>query len=211
MRMRAMMGAAVLAVAGATSASGQSWESPTFFSSAPPEDIGVFLTVPDGGDAGFMGIWRQGSTGSIGLGVRAGFTDFGDEGDILLGAEFYGGLGQLLAGSALEAAWYSGVGVTFGDGADLYRVPLGVSVGLPLGSGGVRIRPYALPRAVLDLLVYEDGPGDDTRTDFDLAVDVGADVAVGDRLIVKAGWTLTDRQVLGIGVTWRMSRGVIIR
>jgi hypothetical protein len=193
----------------ATPAAAQHWDSPTFFSSAPPEDIGVYLTFPEGGDVGFMGIWRQG--GSIGLGVRAGFTEFGDEGDILLGAEFYGGLGNLLSGIPLEAAWYSGVGATFGDGVDLYRVPLGVSLGLPLGTEGVRFRPYVLPRAVLDLVVFDDVEGDDTETEVDFALDLGADVAIGERLILKLGSTLTDNQVFGVGITWRMTRGVAIR
>lgn len=208
MQMRAIVGLVAGAMLAATPVAAQAWDSPTFFSSAPPEDIGVYLTFPDGGDVGFMGIWRQG--GSIGLGVRAGFTEFGDQGDILLGAEFYGSLGSLLAGSPVEAAWYSGVGATFGDGVDLYRVPLGVSLGLPIGTDGLRIRPYVLPRAVFDLAVL-DTEGDDTQSEFDFAVDLGADVAVGERLILKIGSTLTDNTIFGVGLTWRMTRGVVIR
>lgn len=209
MRMRAIMGVVAGALLATSPAAAQAWDSPTFFSSAPPEDIGVFLTFPDGGDVGFMGSWRQG--GSIGLGIRAGFTEFGDAGNVLLGAEFYGGLGYLMGGTPLEAAWYSGVGATFGDGADLYRVPLGVSVGMPLGTQGVRIRPYLLPRVVFDLVVLDDAAGDDTSTEVDFALDLGADVAVGDRLILKVGSTLTGEQIFGVGLTWRMTRGVAIR
>ena len=186
----------------------QSWDAPSFFSPRPGEDLGLYVLKSDaeGSDLGFAGIWRQ--SGNINLGVRAGLTggDF-----ITLGAEFYGPL-SFLDESGLMMSWITGIGAGFDDDVTTLRIPAGVSVGVNLGTGGLNLTPYVHPRVAFDLAAFDNAAGDEeTDTEFNFDIDLGADAALGEQFVVRVGVTLGSQTMFGAGIAYRMSRRIEVR
>jgi hypothetical protein len=202
---------ASLLLGSATGAAAQvAWDAPTFFAPRPAEDIGLYAWVPEHAavDYGFAGIWRQ--HGNISLGVRLGLA--GSD-NYMIGAEFFGPLHLLGPQSGLLTSWVLGLGATFNDVTQL-RMPLGVSVGASLGStGGVQLMPYVHPRVALDILAFDVGGREQTDTEINFAVDVGADAALGEMFVVRVGATIggTGATSFGAGIAYRMSRRLIVR
>lgn len=181
----------------------QAWDAPAFFAPRAHDDIGIYAFVPEHGDWGVEGIWRQ--SGNINLGVRAGLGD-----DlVLVGAEFYGPLD--LAASPLRFAWLVGVGAGFND-VTLLRVPVGISIGTDLGSAEtLQFTPYVFPRVALELAAVDVGDEEETSTDIGFALDLGADLALSPSLTLRVGATLADRNAFGAGVAYRMQRRIVVR
>lgn len=169
---RGFVAAAVALAAVAVPAQAQvpRWDSPQFFSPRPMDDIGVYYfktnragNRPDAN--GLKAIWRQ--SGNINLGVHAGIGDLDQAGNtILVGAEFYNQLGSVSMNTGLPISWSLGAGATFGDEYVDLSIPLGVSVGLNLGSGNVSVLPYVHPRVSFDLVAVGEGDDEETFTDF---------------------------------------------
>ena len=208
MRARTALLAALAVLVGTAPAAAQAWDTPSFFAPRAHDDIGVYLVNPDDGDLGVAGIWRQ--SGNINLGVRGGFA--GDFDVWQLGAELYGPL-NLSTGTPLLLSWITGIGASFADNVTGMRIPLGVSAGLELGEAGsgITIVPYAHPRVVFDLVSVELGDEEETETEFDVELDLGADVQIGDRWIVRGGVSILDNTTFGVGVAYRIPRGVSVR
>lgn len=207
MRIRIAVLTVGLVLGGAVPLAAQSWESPSFFSPRPGEDIGLYLVRPDdGGDIGIAGIWRQ--SGNINLGVRAGLA-----GDMIhVGGEYYNELHAPGPQSPLLMSWVLGLGASFDDDVTWLRVPLGVSAGLSLDAGGMTVLPYVHPRVTLDFVTVGRGDAEQSDTEFNLPVDIGADVAIGTSLVARVGATLNDGgTTFGAGLAWRMSRRLIVR
>jgi hypothetical protein len=191
-----------------TPVSAQAWDSPTFFSPRPGEDLGLYLIQPDdGGETGFAGIWRQ--SGNINLGVRVGLA--GSD-HIHVGAEFYNTLDLLGPQSGILMSWVLGLGATFNDVTAL-RIPLGISAGVDLGTGSMVLTPYVHPRVALDVAIYDNQAGEEvTDTDINVPVDIGVDAALGEQFVVRVGATFGDgRTIFGAGVAYRLSRRLIVR
>ena len=95
----------------------------------------------------------------------------------------------------------------------MLHVPLGVSVGMNLGTGGgVGILPYVHPRVAYDLIASDNGFGEEVTThEFNFAVDLGADVALGSSFVGRVGFTLGDSNVFGAGIAYRMPRRIEVR
>ncbi|MEO5511211.1 MAG: hypothetical protein ABIV28_03345 [Longimicrobiales bacterium] len=193
----------------ASPAAAQVWDTPTFLSPRPGEDIGAYAVKPENTGWAFEGIWR--TEGNLNLGVRVGVTD---NEKIFVGSEFYQPLNIMGANSPLLMSWTLGVGATFADATAL-RIPLGVSVGTRLGTGGVRLLPYAHPRVALDVLAYdrEDVPpgASDTQSDIRFVLDLGADVELGSDWVGRFGATVTQNTAFGVGVAYRFSRRLVVR
>jgi hypothetical protein len=189
------------------------WDAPSFFSPRPMDDIGIYVTRANQTfeDAtGLSAIWRQ--SGNLNLGVRAGVADLSDAGGtVLVGAEFYGPLNSLLPASQLEIAWGLGAGAVFGSNYTTFSVPLGLSIGLRLGSSGFQILPYAHPRLSLDIQAYDQNGTETTKTDGSVALDLGADISIGERLILRVGGSLLDREAFGAGLALRWPRPISVR
>ena len=197
-----------LTLVAASDAAAQAWDSPSFFSPRPGEDIGVYVLKSDveGSDLGFSAIWRQ--SGNINLGVRGGII--GDD-FFSLGAELYGPLNLLGDQSGILMSWATGLGAGF-NGVTTMRIPLGVSVGVNLGAGGLAITPYAHPRVAFDLVAYDNAQGEeDTDTDVNFDIDLGADAALGQSFVLRVGVTLGSNNVFGAGIAYRMSRRLEVR
>lgn len=188
----------------------QAWDSPTFFSPRPGEDIGAYLIIPDGdGATGFAGIWRQ--SGNINLGVRAGLA--GDD-NIQVGAEFYGPVMLAGPGSSLLFSWILGLGAGFDNDETWLRVPVGLSAGVALGGPGsiAVIMPYVHPRLAIDFIAVETSDGEVTDTELNFPIDIGADAAIGESFVLRLGATFGDGQnTFGAGIAYRMPRRVVVR
>ncbi|HUF50809.1 MAG TPA: hypothetical protein VMN60_08250 [Longimicrobiales bacterium] len=207
MMRRHLLIALTLAVAGAAPVAAQAWDAPSFMSPRPGEDIGLYVlkSEVEGSDVGFSGIWRQ--SGNLNLGVRAGIigSDF-----YLVGAELYGPLNLLGPESGLMLSWVTGIGAGF-NGVTTLRVPLGVSVGVNLGAGGLAITPYAHPRVALDVIAREIAGEEETDTEINFDIDLGADVALGQSFVLRVGATIGDTNTFGAGIAYRLSRRIEVR
>jgi hypothetical protein len=200
-------GAALFLAAGGARA--QAWDNPGFFSPRPGDDIGLYVLSPEFGDAGIAGIWRQ--SGNINLGVRAGIGGGSGDRTVLVGAEFFGPL-NLETGTNLLLSWIVGAGASF-DGVTWLRIPIGASIGIPLAAGtGFTILPYAHPRAALDVFAHDLGDGEeetDTEPNFD--IDIGADFEVGPRWVIRVGASFGTEDTFGAGIAYRIPRRVVVR
>lgn len=190
------------------------WDAPTFFSPRPMDDVGIYAFKTNaasiGDPTGLKLIWRQ--SGNLNLGVHAGTADLGNVGEaILLGGEFYGPLSGATASTGLVMSWGLGAGAVFGDDYIDLSVPLGVSIGMNLGTGGVSLLPYVHPRVSLDVSSFGSGANEVTDTNLGLSVDVGVDVGLGERFILRAGGSFGDREAYGAGLALRIPRKVSVR
>lgn len=204
----------------ATTAHAQKWDAPLFFSPRPADDVGLYYTKTDddffGDPGGIRVIWRQ--TGNLNLGFHAGIGDLDDAGEtILLGAEFSQPL-ALGSGSGLITQWTLGAGAVFGDNYIELSVPAGVSLGLNLGSGGMSFLPFAHPRVSFDVAAITDEfDNEETVTDFGWAIDLGAEIGLGERFLIRAAYTLGgendlgQRDAFGVGAALRIPRKVSVR
>jgi opacity protein-like surface antigen len=200
--------AAALVITAASAAQAQHWETPTFFSPRPHDDLGVYAIKPEGGDWGVVGIWRQ--SGGINLGVRGGVGGPSGDRTVLVGAELFGPIA--LNAPPLALYWVTGIGASF-NGVTALRIPLGVSVGAPLGTeGGLVITPYVHPRGALDVFAFDNADNEEeTDTEFNFDVDLGVDLAITPRFSLKAGYTVGDVSVFGLGAAFRLGRGAAVR
>ncbi|MGH7476937.1 MAG: hypothetical protein ACRELD_11650 [Longimicrobiales bacterium] len=213
MIMRSTIIIGVTLVLGSAPLTGQAWDTPMFFPPNPPEDLGLYATKPEDSDWGLKGIWRQ--HGNPNLGVQAGLASIGqDNTAFLVGAEVFGPLGTLGTGP-LTMTWVLGAGATFDDDATWLRVPVGLSLGAQLGSGGMRLIPYLLPRAALDVFAVDNAGSD---TDVNVATDVGVDVHLTESFWVRAAaslWLVEGdvdlANAFGIGAAIRFGREVEVR
>lgn len=203
---RSVCALVLLLLAGtANQAVAQPWDVPTFFAPRPGEDIGLYLIDVDGADdLGFAGIWRQ--QGNLNLGVRVGVLD-GDH--FSVGGEFYGPIRAVSA--PVLMSWVLGVGGTF-NGATWLRVPLGVSIGTMLDAGNLRIQPYLHPRIAFDYISFDAPPGvDDSDSELNFDLDIGADVDLGPQFVLRFGATVGDFDGIGLGIAYRFGRRVVVR
>ncbi len=216
--------AAVLLFATAQGASAQRWDAPLFFGPRPMDDLGLYYVRSDRdsdfGDFedanGLKLIWRQ--SGNLNLGVHLGTGDIENIGEsILVGAELYGPLTSMAASSGLLMSWSAGIGAAFGSlGDDVeyidFSVPVGVSIGLRLGSGNTVLVPYVHPRVSLDVVAVTVDDVEETETEVGFAVDIGADFNLGQRFILRGAATLGgDRDAFGLGLALRTPRRVVAR
>jgi hypothetical protein len=202
-----LIGTALLASAAAVPAAGQAWDEPSFFSPRPGEDVGLYAVRAEGGDWGAAAIWRQ--SGNINLGVRGGLAS-GNR--VSVGAEFFGPLDLLGPGSGLLVSWVAGLGAAF-NGTTALRVPVGISLGVELGTPGAAVLlPYAHPRVALDVRSYDLADGrEQTDTDVVFVIDLGADAAVGAALVLRVGASIGTDNTFGAGVAYRLPRRITVR
>jgi hypothetical protein len=188
------------------------WDAPSYFSPRPMDDIGLYVNRSTGGEidvTGLSAIWRQ--SGNVNLGVRAGIGNLEVAGEtVLVGAELYGPLNSLLPGMPLDISWMLGAGALFGSAHTLFSVPVGASIGMQFGTSGVQILPYVHPRVSLDITAFDSDGEEVTDTEVGLALDLGADVNIGERMILRLGGSLRDRAAFGLGLALRWPRPVSV-
>jgi hypothetical protein len=201
---------AALLLLGAGPAAAQSWDTPSFMSPRPADDIGVYSFRPDGGAWGFGAMWRQ--SGNVNLGVRAAIA--GQEGAraVLVGAELSAPVRfpGALPGAPLAIAWTAGIGASM-NGVTALSVPVGLTAGVTLPVAGAIVVPYVHPRLAFGLLAETIAGEEVTETEFTVPVDVGADVQLGESIVLRIGFTLADVNTVGAAVALRIPRRVVVR
>jgi hypothetical protein len=200
---------AMLMGAFAHPAAAQSWDSPAFFAPGPHDDIGFYFIDADGGDLGFLGMWRQ-SGGTFNLGIRAGMGGPSGDRTALVGAEFAGDLVARRGAQPFGVSWLVGAGASF-DGTTWLRIPAGVSIGITIPGPSFLLTPYIHPRLAIDVFSFKTAGGDDTDTELNADIDIGADLRLGDSWIIRIGGTSGQADAVGIGVAYRISRGAEVR
>ncbi|MDF1501978.1 hypothetical protein [Roseisolibacter sp. H3M3-2] len=202
----AALTAAAAVAAAPAAARAQSWFTPSF---QPPvvstRDYTIGVSANSGTAAVFQ--WREGLTQRSHFGVEGGLVDTDGDGGtkLLLGGSYAYQLTRSTGEQPLDVLFTAGAGLSVGDGADVVRLPFGVSVGhrFPL-EGGLAITPYVHPRLSLDLYSGTGADGEDT--DLSIDFDVGANFELTRQVALRAslvvsGARRSDDVGFGIGLT----------
>lgn len=201
--------AATILLNSAYPAAAQSWDSPSFFSPGPHDDLGLYLIDADGGDVGILGMWRQ-SGGQFDLGIRAGIGGRSGDRTVLVGAEFAGDLVTRGQAQPFGVSWLVGAGASF-DGTTWLRIPAGVSIGIGIPGPSFLVTPYVHPRLAIDIFSFDTADGDETNTELNIDVDIGADLRLGDSWTIRIGGTSGEVDAIGIGFAYRFQRRAEVR
>jgi hypothetical protein len=198
--------AALVAPPAARSVEAQSWFNPSF---QPPHvstrDYTLAVAANNGTSALFQ--WREGLGPDSHFGLEGGLVDADGGGGtkLLLGGSYAYQLTRATTAQPLDLLFTVGAGLAVGDGPDLFRIPIGVSVGHRFAlDGEMAITPYVHPRLSLDVLT---GVGDNAdNTDLAIDFDIGASFEITRQLalrgsLVLSGARLSDDVGFGIGLT----------
>lgn len=171
------------------------WDAPSMLHPGAPSGLSVLLVEGHPGDGlGALGVWRE-SSAPVGLGFRAGVVeDPVDDVAAVFGVDVSGALAGPEGPGEPQLMWWTGAGVGVGD-EFIASFPLGLVVGWQAQDEGVSFMPYLGGHLALDA---HTGPGD--GLELDGAVDLGLDLDFNQRLTVRFGAALGDRDALAIGV-----------
>lgn len=165
--------------------------------------------IASGGGTSVLFQWREGAGEGMHVGLDAGFADPKNSNNLRL---FVGGsIGRELVRASgdqpLDLLVTGGVGVAFGGGSTLFRIPVGVSVGHTFAlDDGMSITPYAHPRLSLDVCQGCAGVGGHSTVGLDF--DLGANFQVNRQFAVRAAGSFTGSNRLGsanafaVGLNW---------
>ncbi len=198
--------AALAASPAARSVEAQSWFTPSF---QPPRPSTRDYTLGVAANAGTSVLfqWREGLGPESHFGVEGGLVDVDGEGGtkLILGGSYAYQITRATTTQPLDVLLTAGAGFAVGDGADLFRIPLGVSVGHRFAlEGDMAITPYVHPRLSLDVLT---GAGDNVdNTDLSIDFDLGASFEITRQIalrgsLVLSGGRFSDDVGFGIGLT----------
>lgn len=166
--------------------------TPPFMSPIPRNDFGVY--VSDLGNIAIEGLWQRHARGGSGMGLRAGYTDWG-EGSLLLGLQVVNPV-QLAGapiGLAFTASGQAVVGGVNGGGGQV-----GFTAGGTIPSTELGITPYIHPR-----LAVVSWPGRDDSLGLRVLADFGVDLDFRSGMALRVGANLGDGASIGVGVAWR--------
>jgi hypothetical protein len=191
----------------------QAWAYPAFQS---PRVVNreFNFAIADAGNAGTSLVfqWREGLNPRSQLSFDAGFADPDgqDNGKLLLGGGFAVMLTEATAEMPLDFLVTGGLNFAVGEGADLVRVPVGVSIGhrFPLDEG-FAITPYIHPRLSLDICTdcsgdQNDESDSDIGIDFDLGVnfEVTRQLSLRVSAVIGGSDAFQDSDGFGISLAW---------
>ena len=203
--------AVVAVVAAPVTAGAQAWAYPSF---QPPRvmDREFNFGIADAGRAGTSLVfqWREGLSARSQLSLDAGFADpDGDSnGKFLLGGQYAQLLNQASSEVPVDFLLTAGLNFAVGEGSDLFRIPLGVSVGhrFPL-EDGFAITPYVHPRISFDSCT-ECGDNGDSRNDLGIDFDLGVNFEVTRQISFRVSGvfggsdTFSSSDGFGLSLAW---------
>ena len=198
-----LLGAALGGAAAGTAAPASAqiaWDAPLLVHPHAPHGWSLALIEPHpGNDVGILAAWRTAAT-PVGFGVRAGFGE-DVQGDAALfgGVDASGRLARRGDDVPFDLVWVAGGGLGLSD-AVVVSLPAGVVAGWSVPAGDVRLLPYVGPRAVLDVRIGGEGPGDDD-VELGATLDAGLDVLLPRGWVARLGLSLGDRDAVAVGVT----------
>lgn len=161
-------------------------------------EFGASLSDPGQGYA-LEGFYRFG-TRRHDIGFRGGFRDHPSaETAVLAGIDLRTRVVDHSTDFPLDGALTAGLGLEFGDGRTLARVPVGVSFGrrIQLEDSDVQFVPYFHPVLAP---VFGDKPAN--ASDLDFALGLGVDVTIGRRFEIRVSAALGDYEGIGISVSF---------
>ena len=159
-------------------------------------EFGGSLSDPGGGsDFALEGFYSYGK-GENDFGIRGGFVDVGGGTAALLGGNFRTRVLDYSESFPLDGALTIGLGGRFGEGNDVFALPVGISLGrhFDLENSSTKFVPYVHPN-----LIPVFGGGDD---DFLFTLGLGVDIRFGERWGVRASGGLGDVEGVGISVAY---------
>jgi hypothetical protein len=209
-RVATRLSLAALFVAPVT-AGAQAWAYPSF---QPPVVVNREFNfgVADAGHAGTTLIfqWREGLTPQTQLSFDGGFADPDGNGNgkLLLGGQYARLLNQASSDLPLDFLFTAGLNFAVGGGSDLFRIPVGVSIGhrFPLDEG-FAITPYVHPRISFDDCT-DCGRNGDSRSDLGIDFDIGVNFEVTRQLAFRVSGvfggsdTFGNADGFGISLAW---------
>jgi hypothetical protein len=172
-------------VAAPVAVGAQAWAYPSF---QPPRVMNREFNfgIADAGDAGtsLLFQWREGLNAESQLSFDGGFADpdGNSNGKVLLGVQYGYLLNHANAELPLDFLLTGGLNFAVGGGSDLFRIPVGVSIGHRFAlEDGFAITPYVHPRMSFDNCT-ECGSNGDSRSDLGIDFDIGANFEVTKQL-----------------------------
>jgi hypothetical protein len=192
-------------------AGAQAWAYPSF---QPPRVMNREFNfgVADAGHAGTTLVfqWREGLNQRAQLSLDAGFADPDGPGNgkFLLGGQYGHLLNAANSEVPLDFLLTAGLNFAVGEGSDLFRIPVGVSIGhrFPL-EDGFAITPYVHPRISFDNCT-ECGRDGDSRSDLGIDFDLGVNFEVTRQLSFRVSGvfggsdTFSNSDGFGISLAW---------
>lgn len=195
---------AALAVAGAGALEAQETGSPVFkapYRAFENNEFGASLTFPEGADVGIEGFYTYGS-GNNDFGLRAGFYTFDagpdNETRFVIGGNFRTRVISYTENFPLDGALTVGAGADFGEGPEIFLIPVGVTLGRRLQLEGSRttFTPYVHP-----VLVPFFGSGD-VDSDVDFALGLGVDMNFGGNLSLRVNAGVGEIEGVGFSLAY---------
>jgi opacity protein-like surface antigen len=202
MRRSVFGGILVLALLAGSTASAVAQETATPIFKAPyrafqSHEFGGSLSDPgEGIDFALEGFYRYGK-GQHDFSLRAGFADgAGDNTIFLLGGDFRTQVLSYSESFPLDGALTLGLGGLFGDGDDIFLLPIGISLGrrFDVEGSSTTFVPYVHPN-----IVPVFGGGDD---DVEFTLGLGVDIKFGEQWAVRASGGLGDIEGVGISLAY---------
>jgi hypothetical protein len=195
-------GILVLALLAGTAASAAAQETGTPIFKAPyrafeTHEFGGSLS--DGGEGAefaIEGFYRYGK-GQHDFSVRGGFADVeGSDTRFLIGGDFRTQVVNYSESFPLDGALTLGLGGLFGEGDDVFLLPVGISLGrrFDVEGSSTTFVPYVHPN-----IIPAFGGGDD---DVLFALGLGVDVRFSERWAVRASGGLGDIEGVGVSIAY---------
>ena len=206
--LRAILSAAVL-LATATPAGAQAWAYPSFQAPSTTREYNFALADADNAGTSLLFQWRAPRGTRTQLSLDIGFADTQNDGVLFFGGQFGHQLARATADMPLDAMLTVGANLGLNDDFNIFRVPVGVSLGhrFPL-EGGLALTPYVHPRLVI--ANCGDCGGEDD-TDIGLEFDLGADFQFSPQFSLRlsamfAGDDSFGDDAFGISLAWKPGR-----
>jgi hypothetical protein len=195
-------GIVVLALLAGSVASAIAQETGTPIFKAPyrafeNHEFGASLSDPgEGVDFAAEGFYRYGK-GQHDFSVRGGFADVdGSDTVFLIGGDFRTQVLSYSDAFPLDGALTLGLGGLFGEGDDVFLLPVGISLGrrFDVEGSSTTFVPFAHPNVVPRF-----GGGDDG---IDFSLGLGVDIRFSERWAVRASGGLGDIEGVGVSVAY---------
>ncbi len=195
-------GILVLALLGGSAAAAAAQETSTPIFKAPyrafeSHEFGASLSDPGSG-IGFAleGFYRYGQ-GQHDFSVRGGFADVqGANTAFLIGGDFRTQVLSYSESFPLDGALTLGLGGIFGEGDDIFLLPVGISLGrrFDVEGSSTTFVPYVHP----NIVPVFGGSGDDVQ----FTLGLGVDIRFGERWAVRASGGLGDIEGVGVSLAY---------
>ena len=143
--------------------------------------------------------WREGWSARRHLQLDVGIADRkGSESLLMLvGGAFGQELLRASGDQPLDLLFTGGVGMSFGDGVSLLRVPIGLSIGHTFDlDNGMSLTPYVHPRASIDVC-SNCGNRSDSQSELSLNFDLGLNFQVNREFALRVAGAFSGSDLVG--------------